>query len=312
MSRGKSARAVSELVLIAGAVATLGGTTLMAVHRLEEDPTGAGVTTSAATTSTSTVANVPIPPAPVLHRSGKITQEQESTALARLAATGLPVYCGGHTKNFVALTFDDGPGPYTHYVLKRLRRNRARATFFLVSRKLPQFGDLVAKELQFGTVADHTVTHPNLPALGSSAQEHEIADAQHAIAKKAGRPVELFRPPYGAHSPRIDALAKKHGLVQVLWTADSADSLGANFAGIKKNVIAALKPGAIILMHDNRGQTVRALPAILHAVRRKHLRAVSLPLMLTLDPPTPAQLRLGGRGCGAPGAGKTGLLPGGG
>jgi hypothetical protein len=81
---------------------------------------------------------------------------------------------------------------------------------------------------------------------------------------------------------------------------DSADSLGANYAGIERNVIGGLRPGAIILMHENRGQTIRAMPAIFAAIRRRHLRTVSVPRLLTDDPPGEAQARIGGAGCGAP------------
>lgn len=288
---------VTQALLVAGAIATGGATTAMAVARLKND-TVSGRTAAAAAPTARKTAPPPVVLAPSRPPSGPLTQEQESAALARIAATGLPVFCGGRTKNLVALTFDDGPGPYTHYVLKRLRRNRMRATFFLVSRNLGRYGDLVKQELQYGTVADHTRTHPDLAGLSPAAQRVEITGARHAIAAASRRPVELFRPPYGSHPPSVDAIAKAEGLVQTLWTVDSADSLGATAAAIKKNVIAGLRPGAIILMHDNRGQTVRALPAILHAVRRKHLRAVSLPLLLTADPPTPAQLRRGRAGCG--------------
>ena len=48
----------------------------------------------------------------------------------------------------------------------------------------------------------------------------------------------LFRPPYGARDARIDSIARAHGLLQILWTVDSADSLGANYAQIERNVIA--------------------------------------------------------------------------
>ena len=108
----------------------------------------------------------------------------------------------------------------------------------------------------------------------------------------------LFRPPYGGRNAQIDAIAHAHGLLEILWTVDSADSLGANYAGIERNVIAGMRPGAIILMHENHGQTVRALLTIFAALQRKHLRAVSVPQLLTDDPPSAPQLRAGGAGCG--------------
>jgi hypothetical protein len=50
-------------------------------------------------------------------------------------------------------------------------------------------------------------------------------------------------------------------------------------------------------MHENRGQTIRAMLTILPAIQRRHLRAVSVPELMALDPPSPAQLRAGPHGC---------------
>jgi hypothetical protein len=59
-----------------------------------------------------------------------------------------------------------------------------------------------------------------------------------------------------------------------------------------------MRPGAIILMHENRGQTIRALTTLLPALRRRHLRSVSLPELLATDSPSVAQLRAGEGACG--------------
>ncbi len=108
----------------------------------------------------------------------------------------------------------------------------------------------------------------------------------------------LFRPPYGGHDATVDSIVRSHGLLEILWTVDSADSLGADYAQIERNVIAGLHPGAIILMHENHGQTIRAMLAIFAALQRRHLHAVSVPQLLTDDPPSAAQLRGAGGGCG--------------
>jgi peptidoglycan/xylan/chitin deacetylase (PgdA/CDA1 family) len=198
----------------------------------------------------------------------------------------------------VALTFDDGPGPYTRLVVNKLRKRHLRVTFFLVGKQIGFYPGLAATERPVGAVADHTMTHPVLPGLSESAMVDEIAAAKTLIERAAGQPVEIFRPPYGARSPAIDAAAKALGLVEVIWTIDSRDSEGADYAQIAHNVIAGLHPGSIILMHENRGQTVRALATILPALKRSHLQPVTLPTLLSADPPTLAQLRAGGRGCG--------------
>jgi peptidoglycan/xylan/chitin deacetylase (PgdA/CDA1 family) len=225
----------------------------------------------------------------------------ESGEVRSLVSLGRPIYCAGSRGNEVALTFDDGPGPYTRLVLAKLRKHAVHATFFIVGRNIPLVARATAEERALGAVGDHTFTHPVLTALTPGEAEREIVRTQAAVASSSGGPVFLFRPPYGARNPTIDGIVRAHGLLQILWTVDSADSLGANYAQIERNVIAGLRPGAIILMHENHGQTVRALLNIFAALKRKHLRAVSVPQLLTDDPPSVAQVRAGGAACGVHG-----------
>ena len=234
------------------------------------------------------------------------TLAAQLSVVRRLASYGLPLYCAGRSKRMVALTFDDGPGPYTTLAIKKLREAHLRATFFLVGKSIRAYPGLARQEKPVAAVGDHTMTHPFLPGLSQAAMAQEIAGAKTLIEQAAGQPVGFFRPPYGARTPAIDAEARSLGLLEVLWTVDSADSLGANYAGIERNVVAGLHPGSIILMHENRGQTIRALPVIFAALARDHLRAVTLPELVSQDPPSLAQLRAGGTGCAtkiAPGSG---------
>jgi peptidoglycan/xylan/chitin deacetylase (PgdA/CDA1 family) len=216
-----------------------------------------------------------------------------------LIELGRPIYCAARRGNEVALTFDDGPGPYTRLVLAKLHKHGVSATFFDVGRNIPLLPSALRRERDQGALGDHTFTHPLLTALAPGEAEAQIAGTKTALERASGGPVFLFRPPYGGRDGRIDQIARAHGLLEVLWTVDSADSLGANYAQIERNVIGGLSGGAIILMHENHGQTVRALLAIFAALQRRHLRAVSVPQLLTDDPPSAAQVRAGGAGCGA-------------
>jgi peptidoglycan/xylan/chitin deacetylase (PgdA/CDA1 family) len=247
------------------------------------------------------------PPAARSARRGKLAAPKptgskggypETAEVRRLIAAGRPIYCAPDRGNEVALTFDDGPGPYTKLMLDKLRKHYAQATFFIVGRNIPLAPALLVRERRIGAVGDHTYTHPLLTALSASAQRAELARTQHAVARASGGPVFLFRPPYGAHDATTDRIARSRGLLEILWNVDSRDSLGASYAQIEHNVIAGLRPGAIVLMHENHGQTVRAMLAIFTALERRHLRAVSVPQLLTDDPPGRARLRSAGGGCG--------------
>jgi peptidoglycan/xylan/chitin deacetylase (PgdA/CDA1 family) len=226
--------------------------------------------------------------------------------IRRLARLGLPVYCAGPRGRSVAFTFDDGPGPYTDLASRKLLRAHERATFFVVGRSMNYFPGRLAHELAVGTIGDHTATHPFLPRLAPAAIYSELLTAKRQIERASGQPVLLFRPPYGARDATVDRTARRLGLLEIVWSVDSADSLGANWAGIIANVERGLRPGAIILMHENRGQTIRALTALLPYLHRHDWRSVSLPELFATDPPSVAQLRLGPSGCGLSGHVRTG------
>jgi peptidoglycan/xylan/chitin deacetylase (PgdA/CDA1 family) len=231
---------------------------------------------------------------------------QIAARIRRLAAYGLPLYCAGPHGNAVAFTFDDGPGPYTYLALRKLTQAHEQATFFVVGRSMDNFPGWVVRELKVAAIGDHTYHHLYLPALTAAQISSEITSTAQKITENTGEPVLLFRPPYGGRNAVVDAAARKLGLLEVLWSVDSRDSLGANWAGIIANVEAGLRPGAIILMHENRGQTIRALTTLLPYLHAHHLRSVSVPELLASDPPTVAQLRAGALGCGAARASLTG------
>ncbi len=218
--------------------------------------------------------------------------------IERLAKLGLPVYCAGPHGNEVAFTFDDGPGPYTYLALRKLAGAHEGATFFVVGRSMQNWPGWVQREARQATVGDHTYTHPFLPGLSGAEIAYQLGQTKSMIEQRTHEGVYLFRPPYGSRTALIDRIAQQLGLLEILWSVDSADSLGANWQGIMRNVEAGLRPGAIILMHENRGQTIRALTTLLPVLRRRHLRSVSLPVLFATDPPSLAQLRAGGAACG--------------
>jgi len=220
-----------------------------------------------------------------------------NATIRRLAALALPVYCGGPHGHDLAFTFDDGPGVYTHYAVKKLAQAHERATFFVVGKSIEAWPGWLPRELKVATLGDHTFTHTDLLELPPAEVASELESNQQLIEHESGQPVDLFRPPYGAQDAAVNQIAKRLGLLDIMWSMDSRDSLGANWAGIIKNVESDLRPGAIILMHENRGQTIRALTTLLPVLRQRHLRSVSLPELFATDPPSPAQMRRGLSAC---------------
>jgi peptidoglycan/xylan/chitin deacetylase (PgdA/CDA1 family) len=218
--------------------------------------------------------------------------------IRQLARLGLPIYCGALRGNEVAFTFDDGPGPYTYLALRKLQAAGERATFFVVGRAMSYFPGWLPREQAVAAIGDHTYHHPDLQLMGDAEINSEILSTARMIRAQIGQRPYLFRPPYGARDTRVDRLVKRLGLLDIMWSMDSRDSLGADWRGIIRNVEAGLRPGAIILMHENHGQTIRALAPLLSELHRRHLRSVSLPELFATDAPSVAQVRRGLDGCG--------------
>ncbi len=218
--------------------------------------------------------------------------------IERLAKLGLPIYCAGHRGHEVAFTFDDGPGVYTHYAVRKLAQSGERATFFVVGKSMNAWPGWLLRELRVAAIEDHTYTHPELIALSPAEVQFELGRTKQMIEAQTGETVDMWRPPYGLHDAMTDEIAKRLGMLEILWNVDSRDSLGANYAGIIANVEAGLQPGSIIEMHENRGQTIRALTTLLPYLRSRHVRSVSLPELFATDPPSVAQVREGPAGCG--------------
>lgn len=218
------------------------------------------------------------------------TASQQHRAVSSLLRRGEPVYCGGPHGNAVALTFDDGPGPYTQRILDELRATGAHATFFLVGNRLRYWPEAARDETRLGAVGNHTWSHPPLTKRRSWLVWLELLRTQYAVAQEVGRKPVMFRVPYALHTSRVDAIARSMGLLEVFWDVDARDDVpNAKVNDVVRNVERGLRPGAIVELHDIHPWTAAALPRILDAIAARGLRAVSVPELLALDPPAPHQ-----------------------
>jgi peptidoglycan/xylan/chitin deacetylase (PgdA/CDA1 family) len=200
---------------------------------------------------------------------------------------------GGGRGREIALTFDDGPGPYTPEVLAVLERNHVHATFFAIGKMLRYFSASTVREIEDGDViGDHTETHPMMAQLSPHDQYEELFEQIARIELLGGRRPVLFRPPYGSfNATTLHELHSLH-LLMVLWSVDTDDYQQPGVQVIVERALAGAHPGAIILMHDaggTRTQTIAALPSIIRGLRARGFRLVTVPQLLMDDPPPAGQ-----------------------
>lgn len=168
----------------------------------------------------------------------------------------------------VFLTFDDGPDPtWTPQVLDVLAKHGVKATFCMVGRYAKANPGLVQRVVAEGhTLCNHTQNHAALDALPADGVETEIATAQASISGAAGTAPAVFRIPYGRGSATVSAVAGKLGLSILGWNVDPSDYTRPGTDQIVARVSQAMRPGAIVLMHDgggDRSQTVAALDRLI-------------------------------------------------
>jgi peptidoglycan/xylan/chitin deacetylase (PgdA/CDA1 family) len=183
----------------------------------------------------------------------------------------------------VALTFDDGPGPWTPRILDALDRAGARATFFVLGQQVRGREGVMRRMLRSGhAIANHSYSHANLSGGGL----RQLASTQRAIARPTGYSPCLFRAPYGAVSRTLISQARGLGMLTIQWDVDTNDWRLPGAGTIRARAIS-VRPGSIVLMHDAggpRGQTLAAVPGIVATLRARGYRLVTVPELLGLRP----------------------------
>jgi cellulose synthase/poly-beta-1,6-N-acetylglucosamine synthase-like glycosyltransferase/peptidoglycan/xylan/chitin deacetylase (PgdA/CDA1 family) len=172
----------------------------------------------------------------------------------------------------IALTFDDGPSPWTPRILDVLERRHVPATFFQIGNDITRHTDVVRRIVRDGDeIGVHSFTHPELGALPAWRQRLELDSTQLALAAVTGYTTNLLRLPYSSEpdavtATQMHAIERAHGYRVVLADLDTRDWARPGTAAI---VAAATQPvagGAIIMFHDGGGdrrQTVAALDQVI-------------------------------------------------
>jgi peptidoglycan/xylan/chitin deacetylase (PgdA/CDA1 family) len=214
----------------------------------------------------------------------------ENGAIDRTLGYTPYVRVAGAQHREVALTFDDGPGPYTPLVVAALERYHVPGTFFEVGAEERYFHAgteaIVARGYPIG---DHTQSHAPMSHLSPKDQQTQLLQDTAAIGDYGVPFPRMYRPPYGLWNPATLSLLKRYRMLMVLWTVDTDDYRQPGVSAIVDRAVNGAKPGAIILLHDaggDRAQTVAALPRIIRRLRARGYNLVTIPRLL-LDNPAP-------------------------
>ncbi len=164
-------------------------------------------------------------------------------------------------KPIVALTFDDGPSPYTQRIVDTLAKYNSKATFFVMGYRLEEYGENALYAFNHGMeIGNHSYSHKQLVGLNQNSINQQMDDTNKMIKDLTGKEPKLYRPPYGRLNQVI--LDKIH-MAAILWNVDSQDGKAYDAQEIVDNVMEDVKDGSIILLHDIYEKTADALDILL-------------------------------------------------
>ncbi|OQA81720.1 MAG: Peptidoglycan-N-acetylglucosamine deacetylase [bacterium ADurb.Bin243] len=179
----------------------------------------------------------------------------------------------------IALTFDDGPHPtYTPKLLKILKANDAKATFFMLGSRINEFPKVAAKVHADGhEIANHSYSHPFLTRTKQEKIDKELSRTEEAIKKITKfREVWFFRPPYGALPKYVIKKAEDEGFHIIMWSLDSKDYQGHSVDYMLDKILKRVKSGDVMLFHDIHSNTVKLMAELIPILKKAGFKFVSL------------------------------------
>jgi peptidoglycan/xylan/chitin deacetylase (PgdA/CDA1 family) len=179
----------------------------------------------------------------------------------------------------VALTIDDGPdSSSTPLILEELRRQKARATFFLISERVRGQEQWVRTIVSEGhELGNHFTRDRASIRLSPAAFEADLLLAHQVLAAYGA--VSWARPGSGWYSRAMIDVMRRHGYRCALGSVYPFDATIRSVAFTSRYIMQHIRPGAVMILHDagSRGRrTAKVLSEVLPALRQRGYQVVSL------------------------------------
>ena len=177
---------------------------------------------------------------------------------------------GPGTRPEVTLTFDDGPDPATTpALLELLARTGTKACFFVTGMAALAHPDLIQAIAGAGhEIGNHSWSHdPFLMLRGMRQLAWEVDRGQEILAEQ-GIQTAWFRPPVGITNPRLARVLAQRNLTCVNFSCRGNDAGNRRITGLADRILAKVRPGDIILLHDRMPASPHTVEAWLDEVQK--------------------------------------------
>lgn len=175
----------------------------------------------------------------------------------------------------IALTFDDGPHCiYTAQLLDFLKDQNVKATFFVLGYRAKYNRSLIKRMNDEGhQIGNHGYDHESFTILSNSALRKQISETNDIIKDITGKAPSLVRPPRGKINSGVKAVVN---MPLIFWSVDPRDWATRDADKVFAYVVKRAKPGDIVLLHDIRQHTVKAVKKIVPALKEKGFTFVTV------------------------------------
>ena len=206
--------------------------------------------------------------------------------LGRAFAPG-QILSGETAERILHFTFDDGPDPRTTpALLKTLDEAGIKGTFFFSASRFRGTGSAaqrareLAREVQRRGhgIGSHSVDHVRMRMMRAAEIDAQLAESDRLFTEIFGQRTYLFRPPWGSHSPLLDARMIERSDTLVMWNLGMADWVERPPQALADAFLRRLdraerehgQRGGIVLMHDTHAWSIASLPLIVRALRTRN------------------------------------------
>ena len=209
----------------------------------------------------------------------------KSTGVFLRANRKVPIYCVETKEKKIALSFDASWGnDNTEEILDILDKNNVKVTFFIVGAWADQFPDKVKEMSNRGhEIGNHSYKHPDMTQISSDKIVQELAIADAKIRELTGQGTKLFRCPSGSYNDLVIDTVAKSNYYCIQWDVDSID-WKAHGADVEyKRVVDNVKPGSIVLFHNDGKYTPGNLPRIIEKLKKDGYTFVKVSELIYMD-----------------------------
>jgi peptidoglycan/xylan/chitin deacetylase (PgdA/CDA1 family) len=216
-------------------------------------------------------------------RRNKISEPLTPLSLASCTEIVKNFKASGQEK-YIALTFDDGPhSTHTPDLLDILKKNNAKATFFVVGSRAETYPDIITRISKEGhAIGNHTWKHKSLAKSDSATALSDLNRTRDLIFGLTGKPCNIVRPPFGHTSKKVKHLIHNQGWHEIMWDSDSRDWENKNPDRILYRVMKTIAPGSIVLFHDIHPGAAGMLQTLITAFKSNGYRFITIPELIKI------------------------------